>query len=70
MPISRAEKQRRRAAIDFARGSVRFEGVVLDDEIEALNRRFINGEISDAEHTRLLLEYVDAKHAAKSAAAA
>ena len=62
MQISEQERQQRSEAIRKARNSVRLEGVVLDAEIEALNQRFIDGEISSAEHTRLGIEYVKAKH--------
>ena len=48
--ISDEEHARRRDAINFARGSVRFEGVVLSDIVEAINTRFIDGEISLDEH--------------------
>jgi len=41
---------KRKAAIDFARGSVRFEGFTLSADIEAINRRFIDGELSWDEH--------------------
>jgi hypothetical protein len=48
--ISAEERARRQAAIDFARGSVRLEGYILDADIEAINRRFIDGEITGDEH--------------------
>lgn len=70
MQISEQERQRRSEAIRKARNSVRLEGVVLDAEIEALNQRFIDGEISNEEHTRLGIEYIKAKHASKAAAVA
>lgn len=54
--ITDEERARRRAAFEFARGSVRFEGIVLSAEAEALAERFINGEITLEEHTRLGLE--------------
>jgi ferric-dicitrate binding protein FerR (iron transport regulator) len=49
--ISEAEKARRRAAIAYARGSVRLEGFSLAPDIEDLNQRYIDGEISGAEHS-------------------
>ena len=52
--ISEAEKARRRAAIDYARGSVRLEGFVVSDFAESLNQRFINGEITRVELTAAL----------------
>ena len=48
--ITEDERARRREAVNFARGSVRFEGIVLSDEAEALAERFINGEITLEEH--------------------
>jgi hypothetical protein len=48
--ISEPERASRKAAIDYARGSVRLEGFVLSEEIEEINRRFIEGEISGDEH--------------------
>jgi hypothetical protein len=49
--ITAEERARRKAAIDYARGSVRLEGFMLDEAIETLNRRYINGEITSAEHS-------------------
>ncbi len=47
--ITAAERARRQSEIDFARGSVRYEGGILTDEIECLNARYIAGEFdSDA----------------------
>lgn len=51
--ISEEERARRRAAVDFARGSVRLEGITLSPDIEAINERYINGEISTDEHVAL-----------------
>lgn len=53
--ISLEEKQRRLEIINFARGNVRYEGVVLSNEIEAINQRYINGEIDKAEHSKLCI---------------
>ena len=51
--ITDAERARCRAAFEFARGSVRFEGIVLSAEGLALAERHINGEISMDEFIRL-----------------
>lgn len=59
--IDNDEKTRRKEVIDFARGSVRFEGIVLDAVLEAINQRYIDGEIDMAEHTRLCLAHIDDK---------
>jgi uncharacterized membrane-anchored protein len=50
--ISEAERAKRKAAIDFARGSCRFEGIILEDEVETLNQQYINGEMTGAEFTQ------------------
>lgn len=55
--ISTDEKQKRAEAVQFAMGSVRLEGVILPEEVLSLNTRFINGEIDNAEHTRLLIDF-------------
>jgi hypothetical protein len=49
--ISTEDRANRKAAIDYARGSVRLEGFVLNAAVEELNRRYIEGEISSAEHS-------------------
>lgn len=43
------ERLQRKAAIDFARGSSRFEGVILDPAAEALFARYVNGELTRPE---------------------
>lgn len=48
--IDEPERARRKAAIDFARGNVRFEGFVLAADIEEISRRFIDGELTGDEH--------------------
>jgi hypothetical protein len=53
--INEAERARRKEAIDFARGSVRLEGFVLDPETEKLNARYVAGEITREEVTREIL---------------
>lgn len=40
----------RQKAIDFARASVGLEGFTLSPEVEAINRRFIAGELTGDEH--------------------
>lgn len=55
--ISVTEKQKRVEAVQFAMGSVRLEGVVLPEEIMVLNQKFIDGEIDNTEHTRLLIDF-------------
>ena len=48
--ISEQERARRKASIDNARGSVRLEGFVLSPEIEQINQRFIDGELTRQQH--------------------
>jgi hypothetical protein len=52
--ISAEESARRRAEVDFARGSVRFEGFILGADIEAINERYINGELTSDEHVEAI----------------
>lgn len=63
MMISAEEKRRRQSIIDFARGNVRYEGIVLDDGIEAINALYVSGEIEMAEHTRRVLAHIKATDA-------
>jgi len=53
--ISAEERARRKAAIDYARGSVRLEGFIVSPFAEDLNRRYIDGEISREELTAAIL---------------
>ena len=55
--ISAEERARRKAAIDYARGSVRLEGFVVSPEVEAMNRRYSDGEITRAELTAAILAH-------------
>lgn len=48
---SEAERARRQEAVDYARAIVRLEGLVLTPAVEALNRRYVAGEITSAEHS-------------------
>ena len=57
--ISAEERARRQRAVDFARGSVRFEGFILGPEVEELNRRFIEGELTSDEHVAETLRLYD-----------
>jgi hypothetical protein len=55
--ISAAEKARRKAAVDYGRGSVRLEGFVVSDFAETMNRRYIDGEITREELTAAILAH-------------
>lgn len=48
--ISDDERVRRKAAIDYARGSVCLEGLVLPAAVKEASRRFIDGELTGDEH--------------------
>lgn len=48
--ISEEERARRQEAVHYARASVRLEGFVLGDEAEALNQRYISGELTSEQH--------------------
>lgn len=52
--IAEAERARRQEAVDYARTSVRLEGFVLSPEVEELNRRYVAGEITSAEHSEAI----------------
>ncbi|GEM71451.1 MULTISPECIES: antitoxin VbhA family protein [Sphingomonas] len=53
--ISEGERARRLAEVNFARGSIRYEGGILSDEIEQLNDRYVAGELSSDELTAAIL---------------
>lgn len=53
--ISDAERARREREVNFARGSVRYEGGILSEEIEQLNTRYVAGEIDSDELTAAIL---------------
>ena len=53
--INDAERSRREREVSFARGSVRYEGGVLSDEVEHLNARYVAGEINSDELTAAIL---------------
>jgi hypothetical protein len=55
--IGPEERARGKAAVDYARGSVRLEGFIVSPFAEDLNRRYIDGEITSAELTALLFAY-------------
>jgi len=61
-PISEAERARREREVSFARGSVRYEGGILSDEIERLNARYIHGEIDSDELTAAILASTTVDH--------
>ena len=44
--ISPEERARRKAGVDYARGSVRLEGLVVSPYVEDLYSRYIEGEMT------------------------
>ncbi len=50
--ISADERARRKAAIDFGRGSVRLEGFVMSAEVEKLSGQYIEGAMTMEELMR------------------
>lgn len=55
--ISHEERAERQRAIDFARGSTQLSGGELDPEVEALNARYIAGELSGDEHVAAVIAH-------------
>ena len=53
--ISAEERQKRQDNLNFARGNVRLEGFILDDETEALYARYVNGELNRPELNAAIL---------------
>lgn len=53
--ISDAERARRAHAIAFGAGSTRLEDGILSEEAEAINARFVAGELSEAEWIEAVL---------------
>jgi hypothetical protein len=53
--ISETERQKRLDATNFARGSVRLEGFILDDAAECLTRRYVHGELTPDEFLQMAL---------------
>jgi hypothetical protein len=52
--ISADEQARRKRAIDFARGSVRYEGFVLSPEAEHVGERFVAGHLTVPEYVEAI----------------
>lgn len=55
--ISPEESARRKAAVDYARGSVRLEGFIPSEFSDELDQLYIAGEITRAEKTAMLLAH-------------
>ena len=55
--LSPEQRDLRQRAVDFARNSTELSGGKLSPEFDALNRRYIAGELTDAEHIEALLAH-------------
>lgn len=62
--ISAEERAKRKRAIDFARGSVRLEGFILDEQTEALFARYVDGDLDSPSLTAAILKYCGVDQAA------
>lgn len=63
--ITEQEKNRRKEIIDFARGNVRYDGIILSEEVEKINQQYINGEIDSEKHTELCIAQMKLEHELK-----
>jgi len=55
--LSDEERLRRQRSISYARANVELSGGSLSPEIDALNARYIAGDLSDREHIEALLDH-------------
>lgn len=55
--ITSAQRRERQMAADFARRSVQLEGFVVSPRAEALNERYVNGEITTEQGIQALDAY-------------
>ncbi|WP_242154435.1 antitoxin VbhA family protein [Sphingomonas sp. BAUL-RG-20F-R05-02] len=60
--ISDEERAERQRAVDFARGSVQLSGGGLAPEVEALNARYVAGELSGEEHVAAVIAHARTFH--------
>lgn len=57
MPEVSDKERARRQRADFGRGSVELSGGKITPEAEALNRRYVAGELSETNHIEALLTH-------------
>ena len=55
--LSDEERTARQREVDFARGSTQLSGGELDPEVEALNARYVAGELSGDEHVAAVIAH-------------
>ena len=60
--ISEDERARRKTEVDFARRSVRYEGHILCDEMEALNEKYINGQFTSEEFSVAIGQSIEKRY--------
>ena len=57
--IGEEERAKRKANIDYARGTCRLEGIILSADIEHLNQLYIDGHMTSQEHTTRCFEVME-----------
>ncbi|NHN93543.1 hypothetical protein GVI59_16595 [Acetobacter sicerae] len=62
-PITDTERARRAEAIRQATGSIALEGFTITDEVRAIDRRFIEGELDDDEYREEIFRLCRAEYA-------
>jgi hypothetical protein len=70
LAISSEESAKRKYAIDFARGSCRLEGIILEPEIEDFNQLYIDGRMTGEQHTKAVFDFIEKKYSMKATEAA
>ena len=55
VPLTDVEQTQRREAIAFGRRSVRLEGFVVSEAVEALFQQYIDGDLTEDECTQAVL---------------
>ena len=56
MKIDAEEQAKRLDAVNSGRGSVRYEGFILDEKAEKLFARYVNGELTRPQLNKAVLE--------------
>lgn len=70
LAITSEESAKRKHAIDFARGSCRFEGIILEPEIEDFNQLYIDGQMTGEQHHEAVFDFIEKKYSKKTTEAA
>ena len=56
--IDAEERTKRLDAVSFARGSLRYEGIIFSPEVEAINMQFVNGELTLAQYVETAISHI------------